>query len=458
MRTTLLTIAGLAALTVLAPAQLPVYTAEVLGPGVVINDMNEHGQVVGWSLPAGLGVQAFLVGPGGQQEILPLPSGYQSGWAQGVNDAGVVVGSVATGGFPEFGEPVAWTPDGEGGYEVAFLTLIPGYTQGVAYDVNNRGDVVGVSITPGWQGGPTTWFNAPGGPVNLSALGAPTSPKEVSDQGVFVGLTGGLFDLDTLTAIPLKPFTGNFNNFQAWAVNEHGEVAGKGFHGSLRSAASWTQAHGWTSHSQLVDSSASVQAFDINADGVVVLELPPPAVAYPGLGTHTLASRVAPQSGSWSFFVSLGAAINDAGQIAAMGNGPSGMGGVVLLTPVEEDPFADLGGGLAGAVGVPPLTGQGTVSAGGTVTLTLTDALPSTTTALVLGLTVLGAPFKGGTLVPMPDAYLLGLTVDAAGEHALIETWPAVPTGTQVVLQHWITDPAGPKGFAASNGLAITQP
>jgi len=448
-----------AALAVAGPslAQVPEYTAELIGSGVVVNDMNADGAVVGWTLDGG--VQAFLARPGQAQVLLPLPAGYASAWAQGINDAGVVVGSASASSFPEVGQPCAWYPDGAGGHTVELLELLDGFTQGVAYDVNNRGDIVGWCLFPGFQGGPTTWFDAPGGPLNLADLGAPSGPKEINDEGVVVGISGPLFDIDTLSPITLPSLTGSFTGFQGWAVNDANEIAGKGFHGSQRSAASWTAAHGWVSHSLLFGISASVQSFDINADGVVVLEAPTPSVAYPGVGTFTLASRVAPASGAWSFLVSLGGAINDAGQIAAIGNGPGGQSGVVLLTPVGDVGFEDLRDGLAGSTGVPQLTGSGVLATGQTVSFALAGALPGGTTSLVLGLGVLGAPFKGGTLVPTPDILVPGIPTDSNGFYVFGATWPAsVPQGAQLFFQVWIPDATGPAGFSATNGLQVTSP
>lgn len=105
-------------------AQAGSYHAELLGSGVVVNDMNLHGQVVGWTTSAGV-VQAFLVQPGQAPRTLPLPAGQVSAWAQGINDSGVVVGSSSTSGFPEFGVPVAWYPDGLGGYHASCCPCRP---------------------------------------------------------------------------------------------------------------------------------------------------------------------------------------------------------------------------------------------------------------------------------------------------------------------------------------------
>ncbi|MHC5211817.1 MAG: lectin-like protein [Planctomycetota bacterium] len=122
-------------------------------------------------------------------------------------------------------------------------------------------------------------------------------------------------------------------------------------------------------------------------------------------------------------------------------------------------PFVEIGFALAGAQGEPYLTGDGTPSAGQRVTLTLTDALATSTTTLVIGFTPLLAPFKGGTLVPSPDVLILGLPTDGAGELELSSNWPpGVPSGFTIYFQHWIVDAAGPHNLSASNGLTATAP
>ena len=78
----------------------------------------------------------------------------------------------------------------------------------------------------------------------------------------------------------------------------------------------------------------------------------------------------------------------------------------------------------------PALVGTGTLFPGDTMTLSLTNALENSTTNLVVGLFQLGAPFKGGTLVPYPNILLLGLPTDSAGSSPLVATWPGgMPSG-----------------------------
>ncbi|GJM20219.1 MAG: hypothetical protein DHS20C15_01340 [Planctomycetota bacterium] len=127
----------------------------------------------------------------------------------------------------------------------------------------------------------------------------------------------------------------------------------------------------------------------------------------------------------------------------------------------RTSPFGVIEGGqLAGTAGVTPeLRGTGSLAGGSATTITLTDALPSSTTALLSGTAAAYQPFKGGVLVPLPNLLvnsLLALPVNAAGERALGFHWPhGVPAGVALYLQHWVVDAAAPYGYSASNGLEL---
>jgi formylglycine-generating enzyme required for sulfatase activity len=122
-------------------------------------------------------------------------------------------------------------------------------------------------------------------------------------------------------------------------------------------------------------------------------------------------------------------------------------------------PWFDVGGALAGAAGDPLLTGEGMTTEGTAVALSLSQALAGADAALVLGFSSLQAPLKGGTLVPFPDIILFGLSTDGAGALEVPAVWPpGLPAQSSLWAQFWITDPAGPKGFAASNGLLVRTP
>ena len=116
------------------------------------------------------------------------------------------------------------------------------------------------------------------------------------------------------------------------------------------------------------------------------------------------------------------------------------------------------GGGLPGSHEVPSLTGGGTLQPASTTTLSLRDARESATTALFIGTSALEAPFKGGTLVPLPMLAIV-LATNAAGELTLSATWPgSIPSGATFWVQAWIMDPAGVYGWAATNALSATSP
>lgn len=121
-------------------------------------------------------------------------------------------------------------------------------------------------------------------------------------------------------------------------------------------------------------------------------------------------------------------------------------------------PFLSLGSGLAGTNGIPGLVATGTLVAGTPIALILSGAKPFAPSWLVVGVAQLNAPFKGGVMVPTPDL-LFAQTTDFFGASSFGGLWPAgVPSGFTTYFQWWISDPAGPKGFAASNALAGTTP
>jgi len=122
------------------------------------------------------------------------------------------------------------------------------------------------------------------------------------------------------------------------------------------------------------------------------------------------------------------------------------------------DPWTDLGQSLAGTTGAPLLAGSGSLAGGTQTMLSLSNARPGAPAVLVAGLSALAAPFKGGVMVPALDVLVNG-TTSGTGAITLSATWPpALPGGIQLWIQWWISDPAGPSGFAASNALLATSP
>lgn len=120
--------------------------------------------------------------------------------------------------------------------------------------------------------------------------------------------------------------------------------------------------------------------------------------------------------------------------------------------------FLALGQSLDGSNGEPVLTATGTLEAGTLLTLALSNARGFAPALLIVGLTQIHAPFKGGVMVPSPDL-IFPLFTDFFGAVSFGGPWPSgIPSGFTTYFQWWIQDPAGPKGFAASNAVLGTTP
>lgn len=127
----------------------------------------------------------------------------------------------------------------------------------------------------------------------------------------------------------------------------------------------------------------------------------------------------------------------------------------ILFNRTAPPGWTDVGNGLVGATGEPVLSGLGSLQPGSEVELALTNARRNAPCAIFVGLQPIEQPFMGGTLVPSPDALLLGISSDANGQLLIRERWPQdVGPGLSLWYQVWVLDPAGPQGAAASNGLA----
>jgi hypothetical protein len=131
--------------------------------------------------------------------------------------------------------------------------------------------------------------------------------------------------------------------------------------------------------------------------------------------------------------------------------------GALPFDPAWGKDFVDVGGALAGT-GTPMLSAAGLMLVGHPIGFLIDGGTPGGAAVLVIGLSSIAAPFKGGTLVPHPDL-LIPLALNGSGKLALGFTWPAgVPSGAAVWSQVWLPDAQGPQGYAASNGLKITTP
>jgi len=122
--------------------------------------------------------------------------------------------------------------------------------------------------------------------------------------------------------------------------------------------------------------------------------------------------------------------------------------------------WTDFGGGLAGAAGIPQLQGTGLLSRGTPGSLQLSAAAPDSPVLLIVALTHVDVPFKGGTLSAFPPVASVPLVTGAGGDAELPWlAWPALPSGLELWLQAAVADAGAPHGVALSNLLrGVVQP
>jgi hypothetical protein len=105
----------------------------------------------------------------------------------------------------------------------------------------------------------------------------------------------------------------------------------------------------------------------------------------------------------------------------------------------------------------PFLSGSGTLLAATVATLFVQDAPANAVITLVVGLSRIDMPFRGGVLVPAPDVVVSGFTSDANGDFSVNFAVPTgAPVGTQIFLQSWVQEALSPTGLVSSNGLEAT--
>jgi hypothetical protein len=118
-------------------------------------------------------------------------------------------------------------------------------------------------------------------------------------------------------------------------------------------------------------------------------------------------------------------------------------------------PWKVLGGGLKGAADVPNLAGTGALVPGTPARLSIRGGTPGSSAFLVAGLSELDAPFKGGTMMPVPDI-LLPMSMAPQGALDLAFSWPAAPPGVVLTVQFWFKSLGEVASWSASNALQLT--
>ena len=119
--------------------------------------INNRGEIIGTSGDFRAVVWTPTTGGGYTVTVLPVPEGATfsmiPGIGGGINDKGQIVGRLGTASGDR---GILWTPAPGGGYTFTLLDPLPGYGEGEAYSINNRGQIAGRS-TGGGNQTPVLW-------------------------------------------------------------------------------------------------------------------------------------------------------------------------------------------------------------------------------------------------------------------------------------------------------------
>ncbi|RKY21340.1 MAG: hypothetical protein DRQ55_04615 [Planctomycetota bacterium] len=465
----------LAALAAPALAADPTYTYVDLGtlggPSSVAMGLNDAGQVVGWSSIPGCTVnghpcrRAFLW-ENGVMTDLGLLSGDEESVARAINASGLVVGTSESDVIFGSGTFHGFRWDGA-------MTALPdlGSGQSFVHDVNSAGVIAGWAQDPAvsrdravsWTGGVITNVGASEPHQSSRATG-------INEAGQLVGFAWNLFSPNDAVLydggwVTIGGIDGPWQNAEAKDLNDNGVAVGlQAFPSGNWHAAVWTTNPPGAIDLGVLPGHELGELYDVNPSGLAVgrsYDDTNPndsrAVLFDGERLVDLNSLL---PAGVNVLLYEAREINDHGDVVgtAIVNGELR----AFLMEAQDDPWQDLGLGLAGVSGVPSLAGTGSLITGEAFELSLTNTVPSSTAFLIMGLARIDVAFKGGVLVPAFEAPLglfLPLATDATGGVTISDTWPGgLPAGTELFLQYWMSDASGVKGFAASNALVAWVP
>jgi probable HAF family extracellular repeat protein len=202
------------------------------------NGINNRGQVVGFSYTSGGAIDAFLYDQGQMTDLGVLPGSQQSK-ARAINDNGQIVGGSLPAGVQH-----AFLYDGGTMNDLGTL----GGTESFAYGINNQGQIVGDSWVTNGGLSDTAFVYSNGTMTALGNLGGWRAIQvlAINDHGQIVGYagdvnTGGpsvtrgfLYSGGTMT--DLGDLGGLLTNVTPAAINNQGQVVGtvSGYTGPVR--------------------------------------------------------------------------------------------------------------------------------------------------------------------------------------------------------------------------------
>jgi probable HAF family extracellular repeat protein len=436
--------------------------------------IDETGRVAGAGMPSGSTQILPVLFEHGAVTVLPILPGDHNGYAFGVDDSGVVVGSSSVtlpdgaGTLTEY-HPVVWTL----GVPTDLRTLVTvGEAGGLesALDITAWGTIVGGSVEPtlGVQRG---YIFQDGAVTDLGALnGSPTGrtyPARINAREVVVGgsestngydhafrwARGTMTDLHLLGGIAGR-------TSRAFDVNRFGTVCGTADFTDdsfdSRTAAVWLG-------QEVIDlghlGGGEAWAAGLNDLGVVVGSSFVPggsstAFRWQDGVVQQLGDLIDPASG-WQ--LSSAEDVDNDGRIVGIGV----HGGTVrpyVLTPVCQGGFTSYGTGCPGTGGATPtLAGVACPAPGETFALAVEGALPGAPGGLFVGSGAGSLQVKPNCLLQVMPLVLphVALPVDARGTLFMpVRLAVGTPPFT-LTVQYLVADPGAPFGIASTNPLRI---
>lgn len=130
---------------------------------------------------------------------------------------------------------------------------------------------------------------------------------------------------------------------------------------------------------------------------------------------------------------------------------------VAQFAATQAPNWCDLDGGVPGAIGVPVITGSGTINLADPLQVTTSNYAPNAVGVLAIGASAISFPAFGGTIVPSPDV-LLAITGNGDDIVQNVDWLATLPPAFEVWFQAVILDPSAAQGIAASDAVKVTIP